>query len=227
MSTSAGRHNILNPEGYSAILDLQWAPEKFSEEVRWRVDNFIRNYLRSDDVQKIFQPFHLKIQNLKSRILQEFSQLEKELINETNDRTSIEDSNESTDLPIKEILLSAVFGISVILSPIWLAVYSFKNRQKIKLELIDEAYKKCMLTVAEDIRKEVNLMWGDILKAEVKDITEDILKRRIESQHKMSQQLVEFRKENIARRDKLLGLEKQVDKIEKEVISSLGLVLNK
>lgn len=235
MLTQAGKERVLNPPGSTSILKIEWQPNVFAEKVQTRFAMYVSEYMQSKDVLQRFAKLKDEIASFYQKVSSDLSEIETGWIQRrTSKRLTL-----SLDDP--EISKASVVGIVLATSPLWLPllatgvgltiaagpiifpVIKFLGRDKRKQKLIDEEYSRCLSSVKDIIRTELESNQGNVIYKLVDKVTDDLLLRRIQYLQKMINQLMKSRKDIISNVDTLTDLAKKIQIIKKSATESLDL----
>lgn len=235
MLTQAGKERVLNPPGSTSILKIEWQPNVFAEKVQKRFAMYVSEYMQSKDVLQKFGKLKEEVASFYQKVSSDLSEIETGWIQ----RKASKKLTLSTDDP--EISTASVLGIVLATSPLWLPllatgvgltiaaspiifpVIKFLGRDKRKQKLIDEEYSRCLSSVKDIIRTELESNQGNVIYKLVDKVTDDLLLRRIQYLQKMINQLMKSRKEIISNVDTLTDLAKKIQIIKESATESLDL----
>lgn len=235
MLTQAGKERVLNPPGSTSILKIEWQPNVFAEKVQKRFAMYVSEYMQSKDVLQKFGKLKEEVASFYQKVSSDLSEIETGWIQ----RKASKKLTLSTDDP--EISTASVVGIVLATSPLWLPllatgvgltiaaspiifpVIKFLGRDKRKQKLIDEEYSRCLSSVKDIIRTELESNQGNVIYKLVDKVTDDLLLRRIQYLQKMINQLMKSRKEIISNVDTLTDLAKKIQIIKESATESLDL----
>lgn len=231
MSTDIGKEMVLNPKHRTPILEIFWKPKYFADEVKYRVDMYVRGHLQSDGVGNTFREIIRELESFIKKAISEISCMENDW---TDDITDIIDiptvfiDDGMLQHPINSVFAEigsmlgalAVGGLSiafpVLLIPLAfsLGAVMFMNQDEIKQATIDKEYNRSMSVIRSKIIRHLDSTYGDIVLKLVNKVTTEILPRRFRSLEKMIQQLLDLRKDILNKQDLLRELAKQVRSME-------------
>lgn len=229
MLTPAGKDKVLNPPGHKPIMKIDWQPNVFTEKVQERVKMYVSEYLQTKDVLQKFRKIKDESASFYQKKSSDLSKMETGWTGCTEDKTSKtptlakEDSELSTasfvgivlaTSPLWIPLLATGVGLTIAASPIIFPIVKFLGRDKRKEKLIDEEYRRCLLSIKELIRKELEKNQGSVINKLVDKVTDDLILGRIQSLQKMINQLSKSRSEIISNVDTLSYLAKKIKSIE-------------
>lgn len=235
MLTPAGKERVLNPPGSTSILKIEWQPNVFTEKVQKRVAMYVSEYLQSKDVLQKFGKLKEEVASFYQKVSSDLSEIETGWIQ----RKASKKLTLSTDDP--EISTASVVGIVLATSPLWLPllatgvgltiaaspiifpVIKFLGRDKRKQKLIDEEYNRCLSSVKDSIRSELESNQGNVIYKLVDKVTDDLLLRRIQYLQKMINQLMKSREEIISNVDTITDLANKIQIIKESATETLDL----
>lgn len=235
MLTPAGKERVLNPPGSTSILKIEWQPNVFTEKVQKRVAMYVSEYLQSKDVLQKFGKLKEEVASFYQKVSSDLSEIETGWIQ----RKASKKLTLSTDDP--EISTASVVGIVLATSPLWLPllatgvgltiaaspiifpVIKFLGRDKRKQKLIDEEYNRCLSSVKDSIRSELESNQGNVIHKLVDKVTDDLLLRRIQYLQKMINQLMKSREEIISNVDTITDLANKIQIIKESATETLDL----
>ena len=232
MSTSNGKVKILNPSGYSAIVDVCDSPEECANEVRRRFGLYIDSYLKSDEVvheftliQKDTEIFYEET-NLKLNAMQnEWSRILKD-----DKGTTSEEANALSALGIAAAVVLLPFGLPLVAFAFTVGLLSLgfapvravwdwlMNKDQKKRDAIDKEYENCRVTVRKTVRVQLETNAGTVLEKLIVKVTENELPRRIGALEEMIRQLRESRQKIIDKRNMLEILQGKIIDMEKSIL---------
>lgn len=239
MLTPAGKDKVLNPPGHKPIMKIDWQPNVFTEKVQERVKMYVSEYLQTKDVLQKFRKIKDETASFYQKKSSDLSKMETGWTGCTEDKTSKtptlskEDSELSTasfvgivlaTSPLWIPLLATGVGLTIAASPIIFPVVKFLGRDKRKEKLIDEEYRRCLLSIKGLICKELETNQGSVINKFVDRVTDDLILGRIQSLQKMIHQLSKSRSEIISNVDTLSYLAKNIKSIEGSATELLDFV---
>lgn len=235
MLTPAGKEKVLNPPGSTSILKIEWQPNVFAEKVQKRVAMYVSEYLQSKDVSQRFGRLKEEIASFYEKVSSDLSEIETGWIQrKTSKRHALylDDPDISkasvvgivlATSPLWLPLLATGVGLTIAASPIIFPVIKFLGRDKRKQKLIDDEYSRCLSSVKDSIRTELDSNQGKVINKLVDKVTDDLLLRRIQYLQKMINQLMKSREEIISNVDTLTALAKKIQIIKESATESLDL----
>lgn len=159
MLTPAGKDKLLNPPGHKPIMKIDWQPNVFTEKVQERVRMYVSEYLQTKYVLQTFRIIKDETASFYQQKSSDLCKMETGWTGGTEDRMpklSKEDSELSTESfvgivlaisPLWIPLLATGVGLTIAASPIIFPVVKFLGRDKRKEKLIDEEYRRCLLSI--------------------------------------------------------------------------------
>ena len=202
MSTRIGKENVLNPDGYRAIVDVCDSPEECANEVRRRCGLYIDSYLKSDKVVHDFT-----IIKKETEIFYEETNLKLNAMQ--NEWSSLLRDDKITTLSALAVVLSpfgipmVAYAITVMLSalsirfdPVHAVMDWFLDIDQKKRKAIDKEYENCRATVHRTVRVQLETNAGDVLETMIAKVTENELPRRIGALEALIKQLRESRQKS-------------------------------
>lgn len=235
MLTPAGKEKVLNPAGFKPILKIDWQPNVFTEKVQKRVGMYVSEYLQSKDVLQSFKKLRDEIASFYEKVSSDLSEIETNWIQRRTSKRHgiyIDDPEISrasvvgivlATSPLWIPLLATGVGLTIAASPIIFPVIKFLGRDKRKQKLIDEEYNRCLSSVKDLIRTELESNQGSVIYKLVDKVTEDLLLRRIQYLEKMINQLMRSREKIISSVDTLTALTKRMQIIKESASESLDM----
>lgn len=235
MLTPAGKEKVLNPAGFKPILKIDWQPNVFTEKVQKRVGMYVSEYLQSKDVLQRFKKLRDEIASFYEKVSSDLSEIETNWIQRRTSKRHgiyIDDPEISrasvvgivlATSPLWIPLLATGVGLTIAASPIIFPVIKFLGRDKRKQKLIDEEYNRCLSSVKDLIRTELESNQGSVIYKLVDKVTEDLLLRRIQYLEKMINQLMRSREKIISSVDTLTALTKRMQIIKESASESLDM----
>lgn len=228
MLKPVGKEKVLNPPGHKPIMNVDWKPIIFTEKVRERVSMYLSEYLQSKDVLQKFRKIKEEISSFYLKISSDLSAMEIEWTDNTcktskglslyNDdpeisRASVVGIVLATS-PLWIPLLATGVGLTIAASPIIFPIIKFLGRDERRGRLIDEEYGRCLRTVKDFIRKELEANQGSVIYKLLDKVTEDLVNRRMQFLKMMINQLNKSRKQILSNMDGLTVLAKKIKIIE-------------
>ncbi|XP_052694686.1 uncharacterized protein LOC128172981 [Crassostrea angulata] len=201
MVTEVGKQRVLNPPGHKPISNVDWKPLIFTEKVQERVSMYLSEYLQSKGVLQKFRKIKDEIASFYQKVSSDLSGMEI-VWTEHTCKTRLSLYNDDPEIskasvvgivlatsPLWLPLLATGVGLTIAASPIIFPVVKRLGRDKRKEKLINEEYDRCLRTVKDFIRKELESNQGRVIYKLLDKVTEDLVNRRMQSLKVMINQL--------------------------------------
>lgn len=201
MVTEVGKQRVLNPPGHKPISNVDWKPLIFTEKVQERVSMYLSEYLQSKGVLQKFRKIKDEIASFYQKVSSDLSGMEI-VWTEHTCKTRLSLYNDDPEIskasvvgivlatsPLWLPLLATGVGLTIAASPIIFPVVKRLGRDKRKEKLINEEYDRCLRTVKDFIRKELESNQGKVIYKLLDKVTEDLVNRRMQSLKVMIKQL--------------------------------------
>lgn len=230
MSKPEGKDMILNPQNRIPIMKEIWTPKGFAQEIESRVALHVKTYLQSRDVIQKFEEISEEIDNLYKTVSESLSDMESKW---TNPQTTLSETLTCSKAALKEKkhsppFINVVFGttpvwvpllvvsagISFVLSPIILPTLWYLNRDERKKKETDQKYEICKESIRSHIYNTLKSNYGDFAVEIVKQVSDELLPKRIKSLESMIHQLSVSRAEILSNQETLVKLASNLENIE-------------
>ena len=231
MSTRIGKEKILNPDGYSAIVDVCHSPKRCANEVRRRFGMYIDSYLKSDKVvrdftliQKDMEIFYKETNLTLNAMQNKWSSI----LKDDKDITS-EEATALIALGIVAAVVYIPFGLPLLVFALTagLNIFSLESVRVVmdlfsdedqKKRAIDAEYENCREIVHQTVRVQLEKNAGTVLEKLIVKVTENELPRRIGALEELIKQLRESRQKIIDKRNMLEILQGKIIEMEKSIL---------
>lgn len=216
MLSKEGKKEILNESNCKPIHEVNWNATDFNREIKRRIDLYVAEHLKSDDVLNRFKNLAEDIKKFRKEVLKDINAIE-------NEWTEIEHSVEE----YKSHLYFIQLGI--ITSPVWITVLAtglslpaaivggviFAVTSLIKWtrktdEEIDDEYRKYLKVVTEEMRTLLNKKRGSLIDRMVDNVTDE-LSERVSALELRLDNISKKRTQILADQNKIVGLSLKVN----------------
>lgn len=222
MESPDEKEHILNPEGKSPILQLNWGPYAYEKEVTSRVNAYIEEKLKSKF--PLFQQIENKIKMFCNKVCEELQEQELEWTNKMKKQwgTYTHRSEAHTDvsdiptilLPLFTVFTAASFLVFTVISPILLPLWMYKGQTSVKKKLIAEAYDEIFESVRIKLSEKINSDWGEPLKKTICEVTDKVFHMLDDSKKRRQNDHLRVRRNTLFHREVLQDLQNKVNGIE-------------
>nr|XP_022312439.1 uncharacterized protein LOC111117580 isoform X3 [Crassostrea virginica] len=238
MLSDENKELILNPIGEDPILEVPY-DMFFTNEITSRLERFVEGFLKSKEVSTKFTEIKDELVAFYKAKCLEICGMENDWVDEASDAPQneiyvSEDDELSTGAfvgvavatsPIWIPLLVAglglvigAFGISLALSPFTIPLTLFLGRTERKKKIVEEEYNDFREhKVRNLVRNHLTRNTGAVLEKLIDKVTL-ILKRRIEALDESTKQLLNSRKEILAKRNAILVYARKIKTMEEKCL---------